>query len=94
MHPPVIPHEDARSNRVGWLAKVICYLCYERGHLAAECTCGIREMPKAISNFEKFTESEKTSVQDTYYQNALRFVRLGPEGEPTKDVNECSQLKH
>ena len=91
MHRPVIPYEDALSNRVGWLAKVIYYHFYERGHLAADCTCGVRQMPKVISNFEKLTESEETSVPDTYYQNALRFVRGSPKGETTKDVNDSSQ---
>ena len=36
VNPPEFPHEDARSNGVGYLAKVICYLCYEHGHLAAD----------------------------------------------------------
>ena len=93
VHPHVIPHVDARSNRVGWLSKVICYVCYEGGHLAAGCTCGIREIPKVISNFEKLKNSEKTSVTDTYYQNALRFVRGRLEGEPTKDVSDSSKPK-
>ena len=35
-YPPAVPHEDARSNQVVWLTKVICYLCYDRGHLAAD----------------------------------------------------------
>ena len=85
--------QDA-PNRVRWIAKVICYLCYERGHLAVDCIFGIRETPNVISNFEKLTDSEKTSVRDTYYQNALRLVRGLPEGEPTKDVNDTSQPKN
>ena len=93
VRPPAIPHEDESSNRVGWLAKVICYLCYDRGHLAADCTCGIREMPKVISNFEKLTDSERTSVPDTCYQNTLRFVRGRPESETEKDVDNTSQPK-
>ena len=91
VHPPATPHEDARSNRVGWIAKVICYLCYERAHLAADCTCGIRGIPKVISNFEKLTDSEKTSVPDTYYQNALRFIRGSPDNYYAKDVGDTSQ---
>ena len=94
VYPPAILHENARSNRVGWLAKVICYLCYERGHLTADCTSGIRDMPKVISNFEKLSESEKTSVPDTYYQNDLCFVLVRPQFEPKKDVSDASQSKN
>ena len=93
MHQPAIPHVDARSNRVDWSAKVIGYLCYERGHLTLGCTCDIREMPKVISNFENLTDSERTSVPDTFYQNALRFSRGRPEYEATKDVSDSSQPK-
>ena len=80
--------------RTGCLAKVICYLCYDRGHIAVDCTCGIGDMPKVISKFEKLSESEKKFIPDTYYQNVLCFFRGRPECEPTKDVSDASQPKN
>ena len=62
--------------------------------MAADCTCGIREVPKVITNFEKLTNSEKMSVPDTHYQNALRFVERLPETETAKDVEDASQSKN
>jgi hypothetical protein len=95
--PPGIPYEDGNSNRVGWLdttRKLICYLCYERGHKASDCKCGIRDMPKVVANYQKLTADEKVSVPDTYYRSALCFIKGRPENDLVEDVKKETQSKN
>ena len=94
---PTIPHDDNRSGRVGWIdspRKLICYACYEIGHVIADCKCGITDMPKVVANYEALSPDDKASVPDTYYRKALCFVKGRPENALWDEVDKATQSKN
>ena len=62
---PRPPREDrrgaqGRSEAANRLRDLICYLCYEKGHLATQCRC--RDVKVIVDNFNALTFHEKTTV--------------------------------
>lgn len=78
--PASLAFGDARTaaSRPGWINRqpIICYDCYEKGHLAPKCTLRVAELKHVVVNYEALTDEEKAIVPDASYKAAIEYVTL------------------
>ena len=60
------------------LTRLICYICYAIGHMASQCTCGLRDMERVKRNFEALTREEQANVPRRAYERALAYLADKP----------------
>lgn len=66
----LVGNYQGRQNREG----LICYSCYARHHLSAECTLSVRNLGQVILNYEALSEAERARVPANSYWQAKAWV--------------------
>lgn len=66
----LVSNYHGRQNKEGQ----ICYNCYARHHLAAECRLSVRNLDQVILNYEALSEAERARVPANSYWQAKAWV--------------------
>lgn len=65
----------AEDSRPDYMAKAICYNCYELGHYKRSCPIRISDYAKIIDNYDTLTEEQKNLVSPQDYQISLAIQK-------------------
>ncbi|CAN8063203.1 unnamed protein product [Agarophyton chilense] len=71
---------------------LICYSCYKKHHLSAECTLPAKDLSRIMTNYEALSEEERSRVPAGMYWKAKSWFSQTPMRRTDKPVAQNAEV--